>query len=317
MQLFQNLADVHLPQPTVLTIGTFDGLHRGHQDVINQLKTAAKNRQAQTAVIAFHPRPKALFAPQHFNNDYLTTPNERIFLFKQLGIDVLILIPFTIDLAQTPAFDFIQQLTQKVNLVQLCVGHDFALGKNREGTIEKLAKLGNEFNYTVSEIKPFTLDGTIVSSTQVRKHLLMGNVRNAAHLLGRYPSFESHIVQGDKRGRNIGFPTANFAVPIERLLPKNGVYATFFQYAGNKYSSVTNVGVRPTFDGANSRTVETHIFDFDQDIYGQPATLEFVERLRPEKKFNGLDTLISQITKDAAIAKSILETEAPVLDKIQ
>jgi riboflavin kinase/FMN adenylyltransferase len=189
MQLFQNLADVHLPQPTVLTIGTFDGLHRGHQDVIRQLKTAAQKHQAQTAVIAFHPRPKAVFAPDRFKNDYLTSPNERISLFKQLSIDVLILIPFTRKLAQTPAFDFMQQLTHNINLVQLCVGHDFALGKNREGTIEKLTELGSEFNYTVGEIKPFSLENTIVSSTQIRKYLLAGDVRSATYSIGKIPFF--------------------------------------------------------------------------------------------------------------------------------
>ena len=309
MQLFRNLADVHLPQPTVLTIGTFDGLHRGHQDVIRQLKTAAQTHQAQTAVIAFHPRPKAVFAPDRFKDDYLTSPNERISLFKQLSIDVLILIPFTHKLAQTPAFDFMQQLTDHINLVQLCIGHDFALGKNREGTIEKLTDLGNKLNFTVGEIKPFSIENTIVSSTQIRKYLLAGNVRRATYLLGRYPSLESYIIQGDKRGRTIGFPTANFATPTERLLPKNGVYATFFQHAEQTFSSITNVGVRPTFDGASSRTVETHIFDFNEDIYGQPATLEFVARLRPEKKFNGIDALISQITQDAETAKTLLATE--------
>ncbi len=315
MQLFQNLADVHLSQPTVLTIGTFDGLHRGHRDVINQLKAAAQMHGAKTAVMAFHPRPKAVFAPQRFKNDYLTTPTERVSLFKQLEIDVLILIPFTFELAQTPAFDFMQQLTRNINLVQLCVGHDFALGKNREGTIDRLAEIGNELNYSVGEIKPFTLDGTIVSSTQVRKHLLTGDVRKAAYLLGRYPSFESYIIEGDKRGRTIGFPTANFSVPTERLLPENGVYATFFQYEGNKYSSVTNIGIRPTFDGTGSRTVEAHIFNFDQDIYGQPATLEFVERLRPEKKFSGIDALIAQITKDAETAETLLALEQTIFGK--
>jgi riboflavin kinase/FMN adenylyltransferase len=171
------------------------------------------------------------------------------------------------------------------------------------------------FNYTVGEIKPFTLDNTVVSSTQIRKYLLAGNLRSATYLLGRYPSFESHIIQGDKRGRTIGFPTANFAAPTERLLPENGVYATFFQYAEQTYSSVTNVGVRPTFDGASSRTVETHIFDFNEDIYGQTATLKFVERLRPEKKFIGIDALISQIAKDAQTAKTLLAAEKTSLTR--
>ncbi len=310
MQVITNLDDVRLSGPSVLTIGTFDGLHRGHQDIIRQLKTAARALEAQTAVMAFHPRPKAVFAPHLFKNDYLTTAAERIALFEQIGIDALILIPFTLKLSQIAATDFVKLISRRFNLAQLCVGHDFALGKNREGTIARLAELGQTFNYTVREIETFRLDNTIVSSTQIRKHLLAGEARQATHLLGRYPSLTSRIVKGAQRGRAIGFPTANFTVPGERLLPGNGVYATFIRFPGRaqRYAGVTNVGVRPSF-GGDGRTVEAHIFDFDQDIYGKAATLEFVERLRPEKKFESIDALTAQIARDADQARSLLAVE--------
>lgn len=313
MQILTNLADARLSGPSVLTIGTFDGLHRGHQDIIRQLKSAAYSLQAQTVVVAFHPRPKAVFAPHLFGQDYLTTPAERIALFEQMGIDVLILTPFTLEFAQTSARDFMQDVSRRLNLVQICVGHDFALGKNREGNIDKLRELGREFNYSVCEIDRFELDGQVVSSTQIRTHVAAGQVRQAAHLLGRYPALTSQVVHGAQRGRTIGFPTANLAVPPERLLPANGVYATFVRFSGQtkRYPSVTNVGVRPSFNDT-TRTVEVYIFDFAQDIYGQTLTLEFVEYLRPEMKFNGIEALVAQISHDAGQARTLLEKESVV-----
>lgn len=310
MQIFPTLSQAYVDRPTVLTIGTFDGLHKGHQHLIDRLKQEAHSRQAQSAVIAFHPRPKTVLAPHLFGNDYLTTPEERIALFEAAGLDILVLTPFTLEIARTTAYDFVKTLANQLKLVRLCVGHDFVLGKNREGNVEKLAGLGREFNYTLCEVEPFLLDGNVVSSTQIRRQISDGDVRRAAHLLGRYPALTSKIVQGAQRGRTIGFPTANFEVPPERLIPANGVYATFVQHPATKqrWPSVTNVGVRPSFDG-QEHTVEAYIFDFNRDIYGQSFTLEFVERLRPEKKFNGIDELVAQITQDARQAQALLKDE--------
>jgi len=310
MQLYRDFSAVQLSKPTVLTIGTFDGLHRGHQALLNKLKAAAQQHHAQTAVIAFHPRPKTVLAPQLANNDYLTTAEERILLFEALGIDILLLIPFTIELSQRSARDFIKEVVERLNMIELYVGQDFALGKNREGNKHKLAELGQEFGYSLHEVEPLLLDGQVVSSTEIRQQLLAGDVRRAAFLLGRYPSLSSKIIQGARRGHTIGFPTANFEVPPERLLPANGVYATFVRRAGQeqRYPSVTNVGIRPSF-GGQERTVEAYIFDFDQDIYHQPFTVEFVERLRAERKFDKIEALIAQIKQDAEQARRLLIDE--------
>jgi riboflavin kinase/FMN adenylyltransferase len=310
MQVIQNLNTVHLTQPTVLTIGTFDGLHRGHQALLRQLQSTAAQQQAQIAVLTFHPRPKTVLAPHLGNNDYLTTSEERITLFEQLGLDILIITPFTLKFAQTSAHDFMKMVTERINLVAFCAGHDFALGKNREGNLEKLAQLGQEFNYTVCEVEPFLLDGQIVSSTQIRQLLQAGDVRRAAYLLGRYPAITGQVGAGAQRGRTIGFPTTNLMVPPERLIPTNGVYATFVQLgsAQQRLPSVTNVGIRPSFEN-NAHTVETHIFDFDQDLYNQTLTLEFVEHLRPEMKFDSIDALAAQISRDAEQARALLVKE--------
>ncbi len=311
MQLFRNLTQARVQQPTVLTIGTFDGLHRGHQSLLDQLKQAAARRQAQAAVIAFHPRPKNVFAPHRHGQDYLTTATERIHLFEQLGLDLLILTPFTLELAQTPAVDFMEMLSKQLKMVELWAGHDFALGKGREGTVDRLAEIGQRLNYTVHEFDPFFLDGEVVSSTRIRQQVVAGEIRPATRLLGRYPSLRSEVIRGAQRGRTIGFPTANLAVPTERLIPANGVYATFVQLPGSpeRYPSVTNVGVRPSFDGNGQRSVEAYIFDFERDIYGQTLNLEFVEHLRPEKKFEGVHELKAQIAQDSEQARQILAEE--------
>ena len=308
MQIFRDLAEIQLAGPTILTIGTFDGLHRGHQHLIHQLKNAAQQHQAQSVVISFHPRPKTVLAPHLPNNDYLTTVEERIKLFSALNIDVLILIPFTIALSQTTAFDFMKLLADRLYLVEFWAGHDFALGKNREGNIARLTELGHQFNYTLHQFEPFFVDEQLVSSTRVRQALRDGNVREATRLLGRHPSLRSEVIQGAQRGRTIGFPTANLLVPPERLLPANGVYATFVERkkTGQSYPSVTNIGVRPSFDG-HEQTVETFIFDFNESIYGEMLSLEFVERLRAEKKFSGVDELVAQIKQDAEQARHLLE----------
>ncbi len=307
MHVYRDLAQPQLTEPTVLTIGTFDGLHLGHQHLLNQLKTAAQTHQARSAVISFHPRPKAIFATHKYGQDYLTTAEERIVLFKQHKIDILILMPFSLELAKISANDFMQLLVDRLNIVEFWAGHDFALGKNREGTTEKLSDIGKKLGYSVRQFEPFLVEGETVSSTQVRRHITTGDIAGATKLLGRYPSLTSHIIKGDQRGRTIGFPTANFAVPAERLLPTNGVYATFVtrHKTGQRHSSVTNIGIRPSFEGQH-RTIEAFIFDFNEDIYGETLTLEFVEHLRPEQKFDGIEALISQINQDAEQARQLL-----------
>lgn len=307
MQLIRELKQAQVDQPTVLTIGTFDGLHRGHQTLLKQVKEAAQQHQAWSAVMSFYPHPKTVLAPHLPANDYLTSAAERVDLFEQFGIDLLLLIPFTRGLSEISATDFMLFLKQRLNLVELWAGYDFALGKGREGNVARLTELGKELGYTVRQFDPALVDGQIVSSTRIRQLLTEGDVQVAAQLLGRYPSVTGKVGAGAKRGRSIGFPTANLMVPPERLLPANGVYATWFirQQTGHRYASVTNVGVRPSFN-EQTRTVETYIFDFDENIYEESCQVDFIDYLRPEMKFDGVEALSRQIREDAARARQIM-----------
>jgi riboflavin kinase/FMN adenylyltransferase len=307
MQLIQNLNEIRLTQPTILTIGTFDGIHRGHQTLIRQLKAAARQRQALSAVLSFHPRPKTVLLPHLLHDDHLTTADERIMLFEQLDIDMLLLIPFTLELSQTTALDFMQMLKDRLNLIELWAGYDFALGKARQGNLTQLQNLGQQLGYTVHEIEPILIDGQIISSTFIRQLYREGKIEQATNLLGRYPSLKGQVEHGAQRGRTIGFPTVNLTVLPEKLLPANGVYATLIRRLANGrvYRSVTNVGIRPSF-GEQIKTIETHIFDFDEDVYGEQFVLEFVERLRPERKFDNVELLIKQIQQDAEQARAKL-----------
>ncbi len=308
MQLFHHLSEVELARPTVLTIGTFDGVHRGHRALVERLKGTAHERGAQAAVLAFHPRPRALLAPHRPNNDYLTLPARRTALFEALGLDVLILTPFTPELAQVKAYDFMAMLAERLKLVALWAGHDFALGRNREGNLERLAEIGRELGYSVHRFTPGLVEGELVSSTHIRRLLGSGEVRRANRLLGRYFAVEGEVVAGDGRGRRLGFPTANLALSPEQLVPANGVYAAWVWRAGRRYASATNVGVRPSFAG-DTAAVEPHILGFEGDIYGERLTLEFVERLRPERKFGNIEALKEQIGRDAEAAGRLLAAE--------
>lgn len=314
MQLIQTLDEANLTEPsistpTVLTIGTFDGLHRGHQLLISRVKASARRQNAQAVVMAFHPRPKDVLAPHLPHNDYLTTPPERIALLEQLGVDILILIPFTLELARISAADFMRLLVDRLNLIELWAGHDFKLGRGGEGDLTVLTALGQELGYTVHRFEPLLLEEQIVSSTNIRRLLQKGQIRRATAMLGRYPSLSGQVAPGAGRGRTIGIPTANLAAPPEQLIPANGVYATFVLVDQQRLFGVTNIGIRPSFDEAE-RTVETYILDFEGDLYGQQLTLEFVERIRPEKKFDGVEELVAQIKQDAARAGRLLAQES-------
>lgn len=321
MQRIIDLRTAHVPGPTYLTLGNFDGMHRGHTALMDTLIQLAADQSppAQTAMLTFDPHPLAVLRPQ-IEHKLLTSPAERLLPAAQQGIDFGIVQPFNREIAALSAQGFLALLQSHLGLTGLVVGPDFALGRNREGTLDRLRELGREMNYTVHVIEPIDLHGRAVRSSVIREHLRQGEVDAAWELLGRPYHATGTVIEGDKRGRLLGTPTANLQLGDEKLWPVDGVYATrawvLQQGRPHAYWSVTNLGVRPTVDGTQRR-FETHILDFpnanhDGDLYGQQLTVEFVARLRGEIRFSGLDELIAQIGRDIQSARAVFaETRLP------
>ena len=293
-----HLDEVNHQQPTCVAIGSFDGVHVGHQALLRRMAAAAHAAGMRAAALTFFPHPRRVLhtLPPRF---YLTTLDERVHLLAEQGIDLVITHPFDDEVRHIRAADFVDQLLAALDMKQLW-GGDFALGYQREGDAPFLRAQGAEKSFTVHTYdEPVLWDGTLVSSRRVREALEAGELAEVTGCLGRYYGVRGPVVKGDQRGRTIGFPTANVAVWDELLLPGHGVYATYAWVGGWRLPAATNVGVRPTVDGLKL-TVEAHILDFDADIYGEEVRLEFVRRIRPEMKFSGLDELKGQIAADVA-----------------
>jgi len=306
MRHFLSLEGLQL-QDTWLTIGTFDGVHRGHQEIVRKLAAGAHSTESQAAVLTFFPHP-ALVLGKRRDPFYLTTPDERAALLGGLGADIVITFPFNLQTASTSAYDFMALLKQHLGLHHLIVGYDFALGKDRQGDVPTLQKIGVELGYTVEAMPPFKIEGEAVSSSRIRSALAAGDMELAALLLGRPFQVSGKVVTGDGRGRTIGIPTANLSLWAERAIPRAGVYVCQAVVNGKVWGAVTNVGFRPTFESQPvPPRVETHLLDFITEIYGQEISLNFLSRLRDEQRFPNVEALAAQIQRDIAQARQFLE----------
>ena len=310
MELVQGLPQPINERATVLTIGAFDGVHLGHRHLITTTVRRAGALGFQSAVLTFDPHPDLVLHPSR-NRLYLADLEERIELISALGVDLLIVLPFTGEVMALSAQQFMSRICQAVALRELYVGWDFALGRRREGDLPRLREIGKGLGYGVHTVEPFNLDGATISSTRIRNLLRAGDVEEAATLLGRAFTVRGPVIEGDRRGRKIGFPTANIAVDQQRMLPGDGVYVCRAWLDDRHYGAVTNVGVRPTFDGTR-RTVEAYLLDFAGDIYGVTLRLGFLHRLRGEQKFDGITALVEQITRDTGAAREWLKQQSDV-----
>ena len=315
MQHVRSLDHVSL-EDAWLTIGTFDGVHRGHQEIIHNLTGGAHAAGAPTVVLTFDPHPVAVLRPDKAPLT-LTSVDERAALFGQLGVDLVITHPFNRELAALSARDFLTRIKEHLGFTHFWVGYDFAMGHNREGDIPALRQLGKELDYQLHVVEPVNFGGKTVSSSKIRTLLAEGNVQEASDLLGRPYQLAGQVVEGAKRGRTIGIPTANLAVDEQHAVPGRGVYATWAlvnpsPYVGagrSRVDAVTNIGLRPTFENGPVRpSVEAHLLDFSGDLYGQVIQLEFITRLREERKFSGVEALVQQIEQDIVEAREILGT---------
>ena len=307
-ELYRSLDNVQLSD-SWLTIGVFDGVHRGHQEIIHKLTAGAHAISAPAVVLTFDPHPAIVLAGRDIR--CLTTPEERAEILFDLGVDAVISMQFTHQLAEHTAEDFMVDLKRHLGLKKLLTGHDFALGKNRAGNLERLGQLGRELGYEVSTLEPVKFNDAVISSTLIRQTIAEGAVRLAGEKLGRYYAMTGPVVPGDARGRTIGIPTANIEFPASKAVPLNGVYACWAVLGEKRIRAVVNIGLRPTFTDPTTPVlarVEAHLLDFAADLYGQNLSLEFVDRLRPEQKFSSIEALVAQIQSDINTARNILTT---------
>lgn len=324
MRTFDTIHKARLAGPTVLTIGNFDGIHRGHQALlmlmqqIAQRLSTATRQPVNTAVLTFDPHPVRVLRPDvpHF---LLTTPMERLELAAAHGVTHGVIHPFTLETAQISPRNFMEMLVEHLGLAVLVVGPDFALGRNRSGDLPTLRMLGEELNFRIEVIEPIALGEEIVRSSRIRALLREGGVDDVAEALGRSYRVSGFVEHGDQRGRQVGIPTANLRMSPEKMLPLDGVYVTRTWIASfdqiKPFYSVTNVGVRPTVDGLHRR-VETHILDFPppgqvDDLYGRLLAVDFLVRLRGEMRFSSVGELVNQIHTDIAQARVLIAGTDP------
>lgn len=306
MTLIDALVTAAIQGPSVITIGTFDGVHVGHQHLLRQVVEHARERAANAVAITFHPRPAEVLRPET-PSWYLCSLDARIRFLKAAGIDVVVPLAFNRELSAMSALDFVSALVEHAHLCDLIGGPDLALGRGREGKPEVLAELGARLGFTVSIVPVREAGGEIVRSSLIHRVISEGNVSRAAMLLGRPFRIEGKVRRGDGRGRTIGVPTANVGVSEGLLVPGNGVYAVRFLEGRHRWAGAANVGTRPTFAGVG-RTVEVHVLDFDGDLYDKFCEVEFVERLRPEQRFDSVGDLVNQIHRDVDAARKILSS---------
>ncbi|HSL29423.1 MAG TPA: bifunctional riboflavin kinase/FAD synthetase [Anaerolineales bacterium] len=304
MRHYRSLQEVNV-QNSWLTVGVFDGVHRGHQELIKKVTVGAHAHEAPAVVLTFDPHPASVLTGREIK--CLTLPDERAALLGQLGVDVVITEPFTRELSAVTAYDFMRRLRDRLGLQQLVIGYDFALGKGREGNAARLTEIGAELGYSVEVVPALSDESGVISSSAIRKLIEVGNVTEAAHLLGRAYRLHGPVIHGDGRGRTINVPTANIAYSHEKMIPARGIYACWAHLDGQKYQAAINIGTNPTFT-PDKRTlnVEAHLLDFSRELYGEDLRLEFIARLRDELKFDSVEQLVKQIWEDVETTRRIL-----------
>ena len=292
------IEDIHPQSPTVATIGFFDGVHLGHRFLIQQVKVAATQTGWQSSIITFPVHPRQVIQSD-FQPQLLSSPEEKIELLASTGVDNCILLPFTRELSQLTAYEFMQLLYDKYKVRMLVIGYDHRFGHNRAETFEDYCRYGRELGIHIMQASAYTQEQDKVSSSAIRRALQTGDIRTATKFLGYHYYLEGTVVDGYKVGRKIGFPTANLRVDFpNKLIPSIGVYAVCVYVNGGKYKGMLNIGYRPTINNGTDLSIEVHILDFQGDIYHQKMRIEFIDFLRPEEKFNSVDELILQMQKD-------------------
>ena len=309
MKVFRDIDKVNIKNP-VATIGIFDGVHLAHQAIIGQLKQKAEEVKGESVIITLWPHPRIVLDPDSNQIQLITTLDEKINKLEETGIENLIILPFDKEFAATGFDTFIREiLVEKLQIHHLVVGFNHQFGKNREGNFERLQTMAKEIGFDLSRVDPFIIHGEKVSSSEIRKLIVDGQIKKASEFLG-YPFFiAGKVISGKKLGRSIGFPTANIVISDNyKIIPRNGVYAVDTETDGKTYSGMMNIGCRPTVDHeCPQSTLEVNLFNFSGDLYHKEIKVNFYERIRDEKKFKSLDELSAQIAKDKNSVKQVLQ----------
>lgn len=292
---------------SAVTIGTYDGVHLGHRTIISTLVAEAKARALRSVVVTFEPHPRLVLGKaDSVPIQLLSTLDEKLATLESLGVDCVVVINFTKQFSETPAEIFVEEvLVKQIGLAEIIIGYDHMFGKNRGGSFETLARLAEKHQFAVKQIAEQKVDAHHLSSTQIRRYLESGEVEQACKLLGAPYQLLAVVVEGDKRGRTIGFPTANLLPSPEKLIPKRGVYAVDAKVDGKTFRAMMNIGVRPTLKSDSVLSLEAHLFDFDDNIYGKRLVVYFLSRLRDEQKFSSLSDLQAQLSRDKEAAQAV------------
>ena len=312
MKIFHNIIEVRNIPNAVVTIGTFDGVHLGHQAIFKKMKSLAQSVGGQTVVVTFSPHPRQVLNIDSSNLRFINTPEDKLRKFEEFGIDNVLIINFTREFSRTPSEVFIKDyIIDNIHPAYIVVGYDHHFGKNRMGDFDLLSDLKKKYNFKVERIAAQDVENIAISSTKIRNALAVGNVKSANRLLGYAYSVTAEVIRGNEIGRTIGFPTANLELPKEYMLfNRGGVYACLVQYNGLIYKAMANIGHRPTIGdrAEGDLLIEVNLFDFDGDLYGQHLRVSFIDRIRDEFKFEGLPELKAQLELDREKAKEILST---------
>lgn len=306
MRVFKGLDNLPPFKNPVLTIGTFDGVHLGHAKIIERLRKKAIEVDGESIIITFDPHPRFVVAPNSTPIELLSTSQEKIKALQALHVDNVVIVPFTKAFSDISAEAYIRDfIVSNFHPHTIIIGYDHHFGKNRQGNYQLLESVKATYGFQLEEIPVQEIEHIAVSSTKIRAALHIGDIKKANELAGKYYTLEGVVIHGEKRGRLIGFPTANVHVgDAHKLIPANGVYAVKAYLKKTVYKAMLNIGVRPTISSSNHRSIEVNIIDFDQDIYDETLRIEFVDKLRDEIKFNGIDELIAQLTIDKQDALS-------------
>lgn len=308
MKVYYSIDEVPKIKNAVLTLGTFDGVHLGHQEIINFLKNSARTLNGETVLFTLHPHPRIVLNPTDHGMTLIQSIEDRIKKLERFGIDHLILFPFSVDFSRLSATEFVRDiLVNKINIKLMTIGYNHHFGRNREGNLELLKELGVTYDFEVQEIPAFTKSDIKISSTKIRNAIQEGDILKANTFLGEQFKFHGKVMHGDKIGTKIGFPTANISTTNEnQLIPKNGVYAVKVQFQNKSYGGMMNIGVRPTLANSNEHRIEINLFDFNEMIYGQELSVSVYNRVRSEQGFESLEALKEQLKHDKEVCLHIL-----------